>query len=193
MSVTSSFVVWMLFFSPFLLNRKKNLVGDSANDRILVWARSGRKETYRVPTEPHPFDRISHQTQPRSVQLLHHTDITLHVQKRDGQQRPILLQSPNHALLALGHEEEALRPNARHGRHGTLDFLLGDQFQRAAGFRAVGLGHDGDDGEDEDVAEGREVGSAEQGRADADEVLAFVGMFGDFEGDGSDAGYNFGG
>ena len=57
----------------------------------------------------------------------------------------------------------------------------------------VGFGHDGDDGEDVDVAQGRQVWPAEQGGADADEVLAFVGVFGDFEGEGLDAGYDFGG
>ena len=61
------------------------------------------------------------------------------------------------------------------------------------GFRAVGLGHDGDDGEDEDVAERGEVRAAEEGGADADEVLALVRVLGDFEGDGADAGDDFGG
>ena len=33
--------------------------------------------------------------------------------------------------------------------------------------------------------------AAEQGGADANEVLAFVGVFGDFKGDGFGAGYDF--
>ena len=62
-----------------------------------------------------------------------------------------------------------------------------------SGFGVLGLGDDGDDGEDEDVAERGEVLAAEEGGADADEVLALVGVFGDFEGEGLHAGYDFGG
>ena len=61
------------------------------------------------------------------------------------------------------------------------------------GFRVVGFRHDGGDGDDVNVAGGGEVWAAEQGCADADEVLALVRVFGDFEGDGFDAGYDFGG
>lgn len=56
----------------------------------------------------------------------------------------------------------------------------------------VGFRHDGDDGDDVDVAYGGEVGAAEQDGANADEILALVRVFGDFEGDGFDAGYDFG-
>ena len=57
----------------------------------------------------------------------------------------------------------------------------------------VGLRHDGDDSDDVDVAYGGKVWAAEQGGANADKILALVRVFGDFEGDGFDAGYDFGG
>ena len=119
--------------------------------------------------------------------------MALHVQKRDGQQGPILLQSPDHALLALRHEQEPLGADPGEGGHGALDFFPRDELEGAARFGTVGFGHDGDDGEDVDVAQGRQVWAAEQGGADADEVLALVGVFRDFEGEGLDAGYDFGG
>ena len=56
----------------------------------------------------------------------------------------------------------------------------------------LGFGDDGDDGEDVDVAQGGEVGAAEQGGADADEVLPLVSVFRDLERERSDAGYDFG-
>lgn len=45
----------------------------------------------------------------------------------------------------------------------------------------VGFRHDGNDGENIDVAQRREVWAAEKGGADASEVLALVGVLGDFE------------
>lgn len=48
----------------------------------------------------------------------------------------------------------------------------------------IGFRHDWDDGKYVDLAEGRQIWPAEQGGADADEILAFVGVFGDFKGDG---------
>lgn len=57
----------------------------------------------------------------------------------------------------------------------------------------IGFRHDGDDGEYVDVAQGRQIWAAEQGGADRDEILAFVGVLGDFEREGFDAGYDFGG
>lgn len=57
----------------------------------------------------------------------------------------------------------------------------------------IGFRHDWDDGKYVDLAEGRQIWPAEQGGADADEILAFVGVFGDFKGDGLYAGYDFGG
>ena len=52
----------------------------------------------------------------------------------------------------------------------------------------VRFGHDGDDGENVDVAYRREVWATDQGGTDADEILALVGVFGDFEGEDLDAG-----
>ena len=152
-----------------------------------------RELRYRISAKPYPFDRVPHQTQSRPRQLPHHADIALHVQKRHRQQRPVLLQSPHHALLALRRDQEALGADAGERRHGAFDFFFSDELEGRPGLRTLGLGHDGDDGEDEDVAQGGEVRAAEQGGADADEVLALVRVLGDFEGDGLDAGYYFGG
>ena len=51
--------------------------------------------------------------------------------------------------------------------------------------------HDGNDGENVNVAERWEVGTTKQGRTDADKILALMGVFGDFEGDGLDTGHDF--
>lgn len=61
-------------------------------------------------------------------------------------------------------------------------------------FRPFGLRDYVDDVEDEDAALSGEVFAAtDDGGANGDEGLAFVGVFGDFEGEGFDAHDYFGG
>ena len=50
----------------------------------------------------------------------------------------------------------------------------------------VGLRHYVYDAEDVDVACGRQVFSTDNGGANCDQILAFVSVFGDFEGEGFD-------
>lgn len=120
---------------------------------------------YHISRKPNPLHRIPHQAHPRSRQLLRHANKTLHIHERHRQQRPILLQSPDHTFLALRHEQEALRADTRNGGHGSFHFFFGNEFECAAGFRMRGFGHDGDYGEDVDVPGGGEVFTADEGGA----------------------------
>ncbi len=77
---------------------------------------------------------------------------------------------------------------------GALDLFLGDQLELVACGRAVGLRDDVDDVEDVKTALGGEVFAAEEGGADNDEFLAFLGVvLGGCEGHSFDAEDCFGG
>lgn len=58
---------------------------------------------------------------------------------------------------------------------------------------ARGFGHDVDDVKNINAAGGGDVFPPDESRADCHERFVGIGVFGDFEGDGFDAGYYFGG
>lgn len=155
---------------------------------------SGKGVAYAISHKRNPLDRIPHHGQPRPFQLFRTADIALHIHKRDRQERTILLKATNHALLALGREQEALLADLGQSGYGALDFFLGDQLELVACGWAVGLRDDVDDVKDVEAALGGEVFATEEGGADDDELLAFPGVvFGYCEGHGFDAENCFGG
>ena len=84
-----------------------------------------------------------------------------------------------------------MRADTRQGGHGAFDFFLGEKLQRETGLWTIRFGDDVDDAEDVDVAGRGEVFASDEGRANGDEVLAFVGVFGNLEGEGFDGSYGF--
>lgn len=72
-----------------------------------------------------------------------------HIQERHGEQRAILLETTDHALLALGDEHQTLRSDFRDGRDAAAgNVLLGDELETFVGLRLAGLGDDGDNVQD---------------------------------------------
>lgn len=130
--------------------------------------------SYRVAHEPGPLCRIAHQKHTRSVKLLCHCHVTLHIHESNGQQRAVLLQASYHALLTLCHQQETLATNISNGCDRASDFFSGDELQLAVGFWATGLGNDVDDLKDVDTTPRRQVFTTNEAGTNGDQLLPFV-------------------
>ena len=118
----------------------------------------------------------------------------LHIHERHRQETAILLQPSDHAFLPLRHEQESLRADARERCHGAFDFFFAHQFESAASLGMFGFGHNVYYSEDVDAAQSGEILAANEGGADADEVLTQVwGVFRRAEGNDGEGGGDFAG
>lgn len=139
------------------------------------------------------MERVGEEAEPRAGQAFRDADVALHVHEGDGEEGAVFFQAADHAFLALGGEQEALGADGGDGGHGAFDVFFGDELEFAVGGGEGGRRHHGDDVEDVDAAEGGEVLTADEGRADRDERAPFVAGFGDLQAHGFDAHDCFGG
>jgi hypothetical protein len=76
----------------------------------------------------------------------------LHVHERYWKQRTVFLETSDHALLALGHDQETLGPEFGNSGYGALDFVLDDKPKSPVCFGTVRLWNNRDDFKYADVA-----------------------------------------
>ena len=61
-----------------------------------------------VAGEPEALDGVGEEAEARAAELAHRRHVAVHVHEGDGQQGAVLLETADHALLALRHQHQAL-------------------------------------------------------------------------------------
>ncbi|UZP40600.1 hypothetical protein NXS19_008416 [Fusarium pseudograminearum] len=111
-----------------------------------------------VTGKPHTLERISHETKTCAREFARAGNMATHIEKSDRQQRSVLLETSDHALLALGDEHEALGSDFGNGCDAAAgNVFAGDGFETSICLWLAGFGDDGYDVVDVDAATDGEV------------------------------------